>query len=80
MKLLTALATLALVAAPVQAQSLQSSLKNYCEGARTLNELGYSVAPGTNASVQVARIANESMSNYSRVYYIAKGTYCTEIY
>ena len=78
MKLFTALAALALIAAPVQAQSVESIVAKFCKGAEIMNENGISAAPGSSVAKQIVGSGDNEL--YLKLWSVSTRTYCPYIF
>jgi len=67
---------------PMAAESseLDASLKQFCNAAKTLNNSGLSIAPGTQVGKVIQQKANQSAATYQVVFTMAKNSYCPNLY
>jgi len=67
---------------PMAAESseLDASLKQFCNAAKTLNNSGLSIAPGTQVGKAIQQKANQSAATYQVVFAMAKNSYCPNLY
>ena len=63
-----------------EASELAASLKRFCDAARTLNNSGLSVAPGTQVGKAIQREAKQSTAIYQTVFTLAKNSHCPNLY
>jgi hypothetical protein len=78
-----AIAAALLLASPVQAQNLRSSIQAFCNAIRGVNREGMPAAPGTVAAVMIAHHAKQSAAEYRNVWIVAKSSdvpACRSIY
>jgi hypothetical protein len=75
MKALLPLLAALTISAPAQANTqLERSIRIFCSGARDLNALGYSAAPGTDVSLFMNEALRGTGYTYSQIWLIAKNS------
>ena len=63
-----------------ESSELDASLKQFCNAAKTLNNSGLSIAPGTQVGKTIQQKANQSAATYQVVFTMAKNSYCPNLY